>query len=59
MTAVHPPGGSAALELLDAFFGVRSLEASFPGDPPVTLGGGRGVFEWAAGPQYLSSTRLG
>ncbi|HEY1987883.1 MAG TPA: hypothetical protein VGG43_00295 [Acidimicrobiales bacterium] len=53
MTAIQPPERAAALEALDRFVGTWSLEASFPGDPPVTTGGGRSVFEWMAGGQFL------
>ncbi|HWD52610.1 MAG TPA: hypothetical protein VG412_09430 [Acidimicrobiales bacterium] len=53
MTATPASERDPALQLLDGFVGTWSLEASFPGDPPVTMGGGRSVFEWMDGGQFL------
>lgn len=43
---------SAALERLDAFIGVWSMEASFPHAPPTRVIG-RTVFDWMQGGQFL------
>jgi len=44
---------NAALERLDAFVGVWTLEAVFPHHPTEVLRGARSVFEWMKGRQLL------
>ncbi len=43
----------AALQRLEPFIGSWEMEAIFPADPSVVMGGGRCVFEWMQGGQLL------
>jgi hypothetical protein len=53
VTAMDPADRGNLLESLERFVGTWTMETSFPGDPPVTMGGGRSVFEWMDGGQFL------
>jgi hypothetical protein len=53
VTALDPSETGNRLEPLARFVGTWTIEASFPGDPPVTMGGGRSLFEWMDGGQFL------
>lgn len=47
------PARQAALKRLDTLVGAWNLEACFPSDPTAVLRGGRSVFEWMQGGQFL------
>jgi hypothetical protein len=50
--SIERHSASAALQRLEPFIGEWSLEAAFPSTGPAGVGG-RAVFEWALGAQFL------
>jgi hypothetical protein len=45
--------GDPALAALNALVGTWEMEATFPGDPPIVMKGGRSVIEWILGGRFL------
>ena len=50
---MNRPDRTAALARLESLVGAWRLDLTLPGEPPGVLGGGRCVFEWLEGGQFL------